>query len=129
MTRVRLALNVHDLEAAVDFYSRLFGADPSWRGPGAADFEVSDPPLTLVLLEGVGAAGTLHHLGVEVASYRAVDAAERRLAAEGLVVADDEPAAGLQVRAPDGEAWLVFATAGALVPVQARDPQRARRSA
>ena len=34
MSRVQLALNVDDIDAAVSFYSRLFNAEPascSWR--------------------------------------------------------------------------------------------------
>ena len=31
LPRVQLALNVSDVDAAVDFYSRLFGAEPHKR--------------------------------------------------------------------------------------------------
>ena len=50
MSRVQLALRVADLEAAVDFYSRLFDATPAKRRPGYANFAISEPPLKLVLL-------------------------------------------------------------------------------
>ena len=33
MSRVQLALRVADLEAAVGFYSRLFGTEPAKRRP------------------------------------------------------------------------------------------------
>ena len=33
MSRVQLALNVNDIEEAVAFYSKLFGAEPAKRGP------------------------------------------------------------------------------------------------
>ena len=33
MSRVQLALNVSDLDAAVDFYSKLFGTEPAKRRP------------------------------------------------------------------------------------------------
>ncbi len=51
MSRVQLALRVADLEASIDFYSRLFGATPAKR-PGFANFAIAEPPLKLVLLEG-----------------------------------------------------------------------------
>lgn len=51
MSRVQLALNVDDLEAAITFYSRLFNAEPAKRKPGYANFAIADPPLKLVLLE------------------------------------------------------------------------------
>ena len=64
MSRVQLALNVSDLESAVDFYSKLFGTEPAKRKPGYANFAIADPPLKLVLFEGAE-GGTLNHLGVE----------------------------------------------------------------
>ena len=66
LPRVQLAINVSDLDAAVDFYSRLFGADPHKRRPGYANFALDAPPLKLVLIENAAAAGSLNHLGVEV---------------------------------------------------------------
>ena len=64
MSRVQLALNVSDLDAAVDFYSKLFATEPAKRKPGYANFAIADPPLKLVLFEGAE-GGTLNHLGVE----------------------------------------------------------------
>ena len=71
MSRVQLALNVTDLDAAVDFYSKLFETEPAKRRPGYANFAIVEPPLKLVLIEGgagrgAGVAGALNHLGVEV---------------------------------------------------------------
>ena len=74
MTRIQLALNVSDLEAAVAFYSRLFDAPPAKRRPGYANFAIEEPPLKLVLVEGHGEPGTLNHLGVEVPSTEAQQA-------------------------------------------------------
>src|SRR5947207_3997801 len=90
MSRVQLALNVADLDAAIGFYSRLFGAEPAKRRPGYANFAIAEPPLKLVLIEGHGAPGTLNHLGVEVESTDAVTAAQARLSAEGLACATED---------------------------------------
>jgi catechol 2,3-dioxygenase-like lactoylglutathione lyase family enzyme len=38
MSRAQLALNVSDVDAAVAFYRRLFGAEPAKRRPGHARF-------------------------------------------------------------------------------------------
>ena len=84
MSRVQLALNVADLEAAVSFYSKLFQTQPAKLRPGYANFAIASPPLKLVLFENPGQAGTLNHLGVEVASSAEVVASAHRLAAEGL---------------------------------------------
>ena len=84
MGRVQLALNVTDLDEAIGFYSKLFQTEPAKRRPGYANFAVADPPLKLVLFENPAQAGTLNHLGVEVATTGEVVPATRRLAAEGL---------------------------------------------
>ena len=84
MSRVQLALNVDDIDAAVAFYSELFSAQPAKRRPGYANFAIDDPALKLVLIENPGSGGTLNHLGVEVASTEEVVAATRRLAKGGL---------------------------------------------
>src|SRR5438128_6313144 len=84
MSRVQLALNVTDLEEAVGFYSKLFGAEPAKRRPGYANFAITEPPLKLVLIEGEGSGATLNHLGVGVSSPEDVKAATDRLAGKGL---------------------------------------------
>jgi len=58
VSRVQLALNVSDIDAAVAFYSKLFGAKPAKRQPGYANFAIAEPPLKLVLIENTSARGT-----------------------------------------------------------------------
>jgi catechol 2,3-dioxygenase-like lactoylglutathione lyase family enzyme len=89
MSRVQLALNVADIDSAVEFYSKLFGTEPAKRQPGYANFAIADPPLKLVLMEnsdtrGHGIEGALNHLGVEVETADEVTAASGRLRGEGL---------------------------------------------
>ena len=62
MSRIQLALNVDDLDAAIAFYSKLFGMAPAKVKPGYANFAIADPPLKLVLLESDGSGGPLHRL-------------------------------------------------------------------
>ena len=120
MSRVQLALNVTDIDAAVDFYTKLFGTDPAKRRPGYANFAIAEPPLKLVLIEagagrGTGVAGALNHLGVEVESPDEVQAATQRLSAEGLDPDVQESTTccyALQDKAwvndPDGAPWEVY---------------------
>lgn len=89
MSRIQLALNVDDLDAAVAFYAKLFDAQPAKVKPGYANFEIADPPLKLVLLENPGQGGTLNHLGVEVASSEAVHAEIARLREAGLFTEEE----------------------------------------
>ena len=83
--RVQLALNVDDIDAAVAFYSKLFGAEVNKRKPGYANFAIDEPPLKLVLFENAGAKERINHLGVEVFEEDDVAAATERLTEAGLV--------------------------------------------
>ena len=120
MSRVQLALRVADLEAAVGFYSRLFGTAPAKRRPGYANFAVSEPPLKLVLLEGEpGRATRLDHLGVEVPTTEEVAAAAARLSEAGLAtrIEDDTTCCyavqdKVWVTGPGGEPWEVYTVTG-----------------
>jgi len=115
MSRVQLALNVDDLEAAITFYSKLFQTEPAKRKPGYANFAIADPPLKLVLLENPGTGGTLNHLGVEVGSSDTVHAEIARLSGEGLFT-DEEIGTTccfatqdkVWVTGPAGEKWEVY---------------------
>src|SRR5690348_2946804 len=121
MSRVQLALNVSDIDKAVDFYSKLFATTPAKVRPGYANFAIADPPLKLVLIEGHGQAGTVNHLGVEVETTAQVSEANQRLIAAGLVTAPDEGVSccyavqdTVWVDAPDGEPWEVYAVLAAV---------------
>lgn len=115
MSRVQLALNVDDLDAAIGFYSKLFGAEPAKVREGYANFAIAEPPLKLVLIENPGQGGTLNHLGVEVESTELVHGEISRLQAVGLVTAVEEQTSccyALQdkvwVHGPDAEPWEVY---------------------
>ena len=83
-SRLQLALNVTDIDAATAFYRDLFGAEPAKLRPGYANFEIAEPPLKLVLFQNPDAASPLNHLGVEVATPAQVLEAAGRFAASGL---------------------------------------------
>jgi catechol 2,3-dioxygenase-like lactoylglutathione lyase family enzyme len=120
MSRVQLALRVADLEAAVDFYSRLFDTVPAKRRPGYANFAIAEPPLKLVLLEGeAGELTRMDHLGVEVSSTDEVTAATTRLAAAGLATRVEDNTTccyavqdKVWVAGPGGEPWEVYTVTG-----------------
>ena len=113
-SRVQLALNVTDLDTAIDFYSALFSTAPAKVREGYANFAITDPPLKLVLIEGEE-GGSLNHLGVEVVSTEEVRAASTRLAETGLET-DDRTSETccyatqdkVWVSGPDRERWEVY---------------------
>jgi catechol 2,3-dioxygenase-like lactoylglutathione lyase family enzyme len=116
MNRIQLALNVDDVDAAVDFYARLFDAEPAKRRPGYANFALTEPPLKLVLIENPGQGGSLNHLGIEVEDTDAVDARQVRLAELGLASVDERAVTCCYAKqdkfwvqgTPDGERWEVY---------------------
>ena len=114
MSRLQLALNVPDVDRAVDFYSKLFATQPNKRKPGYANFAIADPPLKLVLFENSAADSRLNHLGVEVASSEDVAAHQARLADEGVDSVEENGTCcfakqdKVWVDGPDG-AWEIYA--------------------
>jgi catechol 2,3-dioxygenase-like lactoylglutathione lyase family enzyme len=115
MSRVQLALNVSDIDAAVDHYSRLFGTEPAKRKPGYANFAIADPPLKLVLFENPGEAATLNHLGTEMDDADQVTATARRVTEAGIDAPVDESDTccyAVQDKAwttdPDGLPWEIY---------------------
>jgi len=116
MSRLQLALNVNDIDEAVAFYSKLFGAEPAKRRPGYANFAINEPPLKLVLLENPGQGGSLNHLGIEVPDIDTVDAEQTRLAESGLASVDERDTTCCYARqdkfwvqgTPAGERWEIY---------------------
>jgi catechol 2,3-dioxygenase-like lactoylglutathione lyase family enzyme len=110
--RLQLALNVKDLDAAVEFYSKMFNTEVNKRKPGYANFAIAEPPLKLVLFELPDAPERLNHLGVEVFDDESVDVATSRLKAAGMAdLVEDETtccyakANKVWAEEPDGLRW------------------------
>jgi catechol 2,3-dioxygenase-like lactoylglutathione lyase family enzyme len=115
MSRVQLALNVSDLDAAVEFYCKLFGVEPAKSRPGYANFAIDQPPLKLVLIENAAAAGRLNHLGVEVETTEEVTSELNRLQQAGLETSSINQVTccyalqdKLWVHDPDQAAWEIY---------------------
>jgi catechol 2,3-dioxygenase-like lactoylglutathione lyase family enzyme len=115
MSRIQLALNVNDLDSAIEFYSKLFATEPAKIRDGYANFAIAEPPLKLVLIRNPGQGGTLNHLGVEVENTDLVTAATARLRGEGLITDVEENTTccfavqdKVWVHGPDAEPWEVY---------------------
>lgn len=83
--RIQLALNVDDLDAAILFYTDLFGTQPHKIRQHYANFAIESPPLKLVLFENPGAAERLNHLGIEVSQAEQLNDAKQRLSAKKIL--------------------------------------------
>jgi catechol 2,3-dioxygenase-like lactoylglutathione lyase family enzyme len=134
MARLQLALNVSDVDAAVDFYRRLFGTEPAKRRPGYANFAIADPPLKLVLIENAKAAGTMNHVGVEVSSSAEVATEAARLREEGFELVNEDGVTccfavqdKVWVSAPDDLPWEIYTVLADAPP--APEPSRAAGAA
>lgn len=120
MSRLQLALNVSNLDQAIDFYSKLFASPPAKVRDGYANFAIADPPLKLVLIETAevreaGVAGALNHLGVEVEQPAEVAHASARLSGEGLDTEDQLETTccfavqdKVWVEDPDATPWEIY---------------------
>jgi catechol 2,3-dioxygenase-like lactoylglutathione lyase family enzyme len=82
--RLQLALNVKDIDRAVDFYARMLSVEPTKQKPGYANFAISDSPLKLVQFEAPDALERLNHLGVEFFGEEDVGLASQRLRETGM---------------------------------------------
>ena len=120
MARVQLALNVSDIDAAVEFYSKLFGTSAHKRRPSYVNFEITDPPLKLVLFEvddhQSGEVNALNHIGIEVPTPIDVGSRDSALSAAGLQVRREDAVAcchaeqdKIYVVDPDGLEWETYA--------------------
>ena len=115
--KAHLALNVKSVPRSIEFYSKVFGIEPSKVRTGYAKFDVMNPPLNFTLNEATfDGPGALSHLGIQVASTEDVLAMRDRWLQEGLAPRDEmntQCCYAVQDKAwvqdPDGNEWEVFA--------------------
>lgn len=115
MSRFQLSLNVHDVDASVQFYRTLFGVEPTKHRDGYANFVLEDPPLKLIVIENEGVPGSINHVGIEYENGEAVAAETERVSALGLPVEVDDPHTccfatqeKAWTRDTDGVAWELY---------------------
>jgi lactoylglutathione lyase len=119
MSRVQLALNVSNLEEAIEFYSKMFNTQPAKVKEGYANFAIVEPPLKLVLIETKRTQGVeyqhINHLGVEVEDTEQVEQAINRFSDLGLVdkIEKNETCCyavqnKVWVNSPDGAPWEYY---------------------
>jgi catechol 2,3-dioxygenase-like lactoylglutathione lyase family enzyme len=119
MSRIQLALNVSDLDEAIEFYSKFFKTGPAKVRAGYANFAIEEPPLKLVLIANEGVPGSINHLGVEVFTTDEVAAATNYLTDAGLETRVEEDATccfavqnKVWVDGVDGSPWEIYTVLG-----------------
>lgn len=119
MSRVQLALNVSNLNDAIEFYSKMFNATPAKVREGYANFAIVDPPLKLVLIETPRDENAeyqhLNHLGVELETTTQVESSIERFAQLGLVDSVEKETTccyavqdKVWMESPDGAPWEYY---------------------
>lgn len=78
MKRFHVHIAVDELAASIDFYTKLFGQEPSKQRPDYAKWMLDDPKLNFAISTQVNRSG-LDHLGLQVESQQEL-AAIRSLA-------------------------------------------------
>ena len=136
--RIQLALNVRNLDEAIDYYGKLFGAKLNKRKPGYANFAIEQPPLKLVLFENPEATDRLNHVGFESFENAEVEEAIERLEPLGLatqIVRDEHccyaKKSTVYAHDPQGLMWEFYKVQGDLeefgtpAPEPTSEPQHA----
>lgn len=115
--KTHVALRVTDLSQSIAFYQTLFNIEPVKYKVDYAKFDVDNPGLNLTLNVGGDGSdrGSLSHLGIQVDSVAAVEAAIARFKAAGLATfeeKDTDCCYALQdkvwVTDPDQNRWEIF---------------------
>ncbi len=119
MKRMHVGMKVDDLEKAMEFYTRLFGVEPTLRRPDYAKWMLDDPRLNFSIdTHGAGPPGSAHY-GIQLASPEELAETRERIDAAGLARRDqNDLVCGYQrqdkswVTDPHGVAWETFFTEG-----------------
>jgi catechol 2,3-dioxygenase-like lactoylglutathione lyase family enzyme len=120
MKRFHVNLSVADLDRSIEFYTTLFGAEPSVTKGDYAKWMLEDPRINFSMSTGTQHHG-INHIGLQADTTEELDLIQSRLRhAEEVTV--DQPDAKCcyasstktWVRDPDDVAWETFVTHGAL---------------
>ncbi len=117
--RMHIGLQVDDLDAAVQFYTRLFGTEPTLRRPDYAKWMLDDPRVNFSLdTHGDGPPGSAHY-GIQVDTHQELQDMRTHIDDAGMPRADqDDLVCGYQlqhkswVTDPTGLRWEAFFTEG-----------------
>ena len=119
MRRMHIGLQVDDLDESVEFYTRLFGVEPTLRRADYAKWMLEDPRVNFSLdTHGEGEAGSAHY-GIQVDSQDELEEMRDHIDTAGMARADqDDLVCGYQlqhkswVTDPHGLMWETFFTEG-----------------
>ena len=88
MKRLHIHIGVEQLEEAIGFYSKLFGAEPVKRKPDYAKWMLEDPRVNLAISTRASKKG-VDHLGIQVEEEQELADIRQRLKAGDLPVGEE----------------------------------------
>ena len=119
MKRLHVHVGVADLDRSIQFYSTLFGADPTVQKPDYAKWMLEDPRVNFAISAGNHAGNGIEHLGIQAESveelgsvYGQLRAADRPVLEEGRTTCCYAKSEKSWVADPDGIVWEAFYTDG-----------------
>lgn len=120
MKRLHVHVSVADLNQSIQFYSTLFGAQPTKQKDDYAKWMLDDPRVNFAISTNAKAAG-LSHLGIQAEDQAELDELAVRAAAAGESVLIESGASCCYARSnkawvedPSGVRWETFFTFGDL---------------
>lgn len=118
MKRLHVALQVPNLDASIDFYTALFGTEPTKREADYAKWLIDDPRVNFSITERSG-TGKIEHLGIQAEDedelrelYANADRADELVYEEGDTTCCYARSEKSWARDPDGIEWEMFHTYG-----------------
>ncbi len=118
MRRIHIGLNVKNLDASVQFYSDLFGAEPSVLKDDYAKWMLEDPRVNFSVTSRGGLEHDIH-FGIQVDSEEELSDTAGRLRQAGRQVIDEKGAVCCYHRSekawvadPQNLLWETFLTVG-----------------
>lgn len=88
MKRLHIHIGVEQLDEAIGFYSKLFGAEPIKRKPDYAKWMLDDPRVNLAISTRTSTKG-VDHLGIQVEKEQELMDIRNRLQAGSLPVFEE----------------------------------------
>ena len=118
MKRFHVNVSVADLDKSIDFYTTLFGQEPTLVKKDYAKWMLEDPRVNFAVSESQNMQG-INHVGLQVDSAEELGEIQARLRHAEQTTLDQENAqccyarsAKTWVRDPDNVAWETFVTFG-----------------
>jgi len=118
MKRLHISVSVSDLAASIDFYRKLFAAEPSVLKEDYAKWMLEDPRVNFAITDR-GAKKGVDHLGIQVEDeaelaevYARLKTADARVIEQGETTCCYSNSEKSWIFDPDSLAWETFLTRG-----------------